>query len=172
MLNLALQQRITSLMHAELAKRLMLDYFEKKGLTERIDSPLSPIAVADMQGSIPELSRKIEVVPYVYKIDPFTGASELGWNLFVLGNNRLYLGRTQHKHINELLTIAGTATNESAVELASTPRDVITFISNVLSKSEDGKVDIGYQPIVPQFMRKPTISSPVASYYEKRRYGK
>lgn len=171
MLNLALQQRITSLMHAELAKRLLLDYFQKKNLIERFDAPLNPITIADIPSSIPELSRKIEVVPYVYKIDPFTGSSELGWNLFVLGNNRLYLGRTQHKHINELLNIMGV-TNEAAVELASTPRDVTKFISDTLSKSEDGKVDIGYQPIVPQFMRKPTISSPVASYYEKRRYGK
>jgi len=171
MLDLALQQRITSLMHAELAKRLILDYFEKKGLIEKFDMPLSPIIIADMPKSIPELSRKVEVVPYVHKIDPFTGASELGWNLFVLGNSRMYLGRTQHKHINELLTIAGT-TSESAVEIASTPRDIIKFISETLSQSEDGKVDIGYQPIVPQFMRKPTISSPVSQYYEKRRYGK
>lgn len=171
-MDISLQNRITSLMHAELASRLLVQYFVGKGI-EDFTKPLNPIIVADMTKAIPELARKVEVVPYVYDLDPLTGASELGWNIFVLGNARMYLGKTKHRKLNELVSQAASVDpDEAAVELATTPKKVIDFITKILKNSENGQVDIGYQPSVPQFLKRPILATPVSSYYEKRRWGR
>lgn len=167
-----LQNRIASLMHAELANRLLIKYIISKGV-EDFTKPLNPIVIADLTQAIPELSRKVEVIPYVYNLDPLTGASQLGWNLFVLGNNRMYLGKTKHNKLSELVSQgASIDPGESIIELSTTAEDLIKFICNTLKKSEDGKVDIGYQPATSQFLKRPVLSSPVSSYYEKRRFGR
>lgn len=167
-----LQNRIASLMHAELANRLLIQYMISKGV-EDFTKPLNPIVIADLSKAIPELARKLEIIPYVYNLDPLTGASQLGWNLFVLGCNRMYLGKTKHSKLSELVSQgASIDPGESVVELATSARDVIKFVCNTLKKSEDGKVDIGYQPATSQFLKRPILSSPVSSYYEKRRWGR
>jgi len=171
-IDITLQNRIVSLMHAELASRLLIQYFVGKEM-EDFGLPLNPMMISDLAKAIPELSRKVEVIPYVYKLDPLTGSAELGWNLFVLGSSRMYLGKTKHKRLGELVSqSAAVDPGEAAVELATTPKDVIKFICNTLKKSEDGQVDLGYSPATPQFMKRPMLATPTSSYYEKRRWGR
>jgi len=173
MVPIRLQKRLASLANAEVARRLIVQYFTDKGV-EDFDTPMNPRFIADIQHRIPELSSNLEVVPYIHKLDPLSGDSTIAWNLFVIGTFRMYLGKTKHNRLNELLELssANVAIDGDAVEKIVTPNKVVTFLTNTFKQHEDGLVEVGKQPINPNFLARPVLSSPTSSYYEKRRWGR
>lgn len=161
-------------MHAEVAKRMLVRYFkESVGLEDTdFDKPLSPTIIINITKHVPELADKIEVVPYISYLDPMTGRSEIGWMLFVLGIHSMYLGKTKHDNLSQVSRLAqGQMEWSNTVETSTTPKAIIEYIRKKLANSENGRIDFGREEILPTWMRKPTITSPTASYYEKRRWG-
>lgn len=172
-MDLKLTNRITNLMHAALTRKLLTRYFMTKGIEEsNWDKPLSPQTLSDLPQAVPELHQKVEVIPYVMKLDPLTGLTEVGWNLFVLGSKRMYLGRTKHKSLGELTNLAGPSEADNAIEKASSARRVIQYIVDMLKASEEGRLEFHQPADLPNFMRRPNITAPYASYYEKRKWGR
>lgn len=134
--------------NAEVVRRLLIKYFMEKGFNESFDRQLYPCIVQDLPAVITILSSKVEIVPHMESLDNIQGKATLGWNLFVLGNQRMYLGETYH---NDLPTLArqikaksflipeGVRPNATRV---STPRRVVHFIMRALQDHKNGYVDL------------------------------
>ena len=166
------QNKIQRAIHTEMAKRLLIKYFTSKGF-DNFTKSVSPLDVSNLPKELPELAEKIEVIPYVKNLDPITGATEIDWDMFVLAMHRMYLGRTRHDNLGELIAITKDGTGDGEIlKFATTPAKIINFVTSMFSKSESGTVSIGKPPSVPQFIRRPTLTAPTASYYERRRWGR
>jgi len=140
--------RIKQTANVEVVRRLMIKYFIDKGFTESFDRQLYPSIIQDLTKIIPTLSTKLEIVPHVEDLDSSQGKAVLGWNLFVLGTHRMFLGETYHNNLRDLArqikakqilipegTIA-TATRQT------TPRRIIHFVSRVLEHKKAGHIDL------------------------------
>ena len=101
---------------------------------------ISPIS------NIPIFEAKIEIEPYAKEIDPTTGYTKLGWNLFVLGNQRIYLGETEHA---DLASVTETSEDgrilihesfKQPFRMGRTARNIVNFVTRVLSNSESGLI--------------------------------
>jgi hypothetical protein len=96
----------------------------------------------DIVQAIPELEGKIEVVPSAEEVDPKTGYAKIRWDMYVLGNQRLFLGFTEHANINEFLVALRSASNtlEKHSSYETTPFDIIRFITRILHNDEAGMI--------------------------------
>ncbi len=134
--------QINDRLNVEATRRTLIKYFFEKGYSENFDRSIFPPLIADMVEAIPALQGKIEIIPYAEEVDPQTGYCKLAWNLFVLGNQRLFLGFTEHTDLSafdsdsygQLLSDERISRNEA------TPRRVVTFISRILSSSKSGVI--------------------------------
>lgn len=133
----------------EVIRRLLIRYFIDKGYNS-FDKNINPIELQDLVKVIPILGSKVEVIPYAKDLDPSLGRATLGWNLFVLGSYRMYLGETFHSDVTELAKQIrqGIATGQLSITQTNsarkqtTPRNIIIFITRVLDKHEDGYVNL------------------------------
>lgn len=132
-----------------LVRRLLIEYFSNKGFAENFDDRVYPPYMQDLVESIPQLSGKVEVVPYAKDIDPVSGYTRLGWNLFVLGNQRMYLGETEHSNLQHIAQKLDK--NDYIVEPEAEPivtrqnrsaRDIVNWITRTLGKSKNGVINI------------------------------
>lgn len=140
--NLNLQERIRTALNAELTRRLLNRYFVMKGYTESFDKRIYPPILQDMAMLVPQLFGKIEIVPSVEDIDPNTGVVKLNWNLFALGNNRMWLGQSAHTNLSEVRTpIAGPLMSTARMTHA-TPKRIIEYLVKVLGNSKSGDLTI------------------------------
>lgn len=135
-------------LNTEVVRRLLIKYFMDKGFTESFDRQMYPAIMQDLPMVIPVLSNKIEIVPFAEEIDTSMGRAVLGWNLFVLGNQRMYLGETHHNSLHDLarqIRSGIVRVPEAGYHTArrqTTPRRIITFVTRVLSNHEGGYVDL------------------------------
>lgn len=153
-------EHIKHVTNTEVIRRLLVRYFVEKGFTESFDRHLYPALLQDLTLQIPQLTTKVEVVPFAEEVDTYQGKAILGWNLFVLGNQRMYLGQTFH---NDLRTLArqlqtglvmipeGDVTN---ARRQTTPRRVVTFVTRILESHEAGYVDLT-TPVNPKKVGEP-----------------
>lgn len=147
--------RLKHAANTEVIRRLLIKYFMDKGFTESFDRLIYPAKIADLPLAIPELTTKVEVVPHAVDINPATSQGVIGWNMFVLGNQRMYLGETHHSNLTDLardLTSGNIVQNESyPATRQTTPRRIVNFITRVLTNSKTGYVnlDIAQNMILP-----------------------
>lgn len=138
-------QRIKHDLNSEVVRRMLIQYFVKKGFSESFDRLLYPATLQDLPLAIPELFNKIEVIPHAQNIDSLTDSAKIGWNLFVLGSQNMYLGETHHQGLANLAQMIQTgqvvAENSEATR-QTTPRRVIHFITNVLNSVKGGYIDL------------------------------
>lgn len=134
-------------LNTDVVRRLLIKYFKEKGFSESFDRLLYPGMLQDLCGAIPQLANKVEIEPHAVDVDPTTGKAVIGWNLFVLGNHRMYLGETHHSNLSDLARqiesgmIAMSESGRAAMN-QSTPRQVVNFVTRVLSKHNSGYVDL------------------------------
>ena len=138
--------KIKHVANTEYVRRALIKYFMDKGFTESFDRHLYPALLQDLPIILPFLASKVEVRPYAEEIDTAVGKAVLGWNLFVLGNQRMYLGDTHH---NDLMTLARQIREGiilpgpiSSARRQTTPKRVISFITRVLGDHESGYIDL------------------------------
>ncbi len=134
-------------MNANVVRRLMIRYFVEKGFSNSFDRALHPTLLQDLTMRCQPLASKVEVVPHAVEVNPSLGRATLGWNLFVLGNHRMYLGETIHSDLIGLaqqLRAGATAVRPtlSTCRRQSTPRRVVNFVVRVLGEHDSGYVDL------------------------------
>lgn len=139
--------RLKHVLNTDVVRRMLVSYFKSKGFTESFDRLLHPGAMQDLIQAVPTLASKVEVEPHAIEVDPGTGKAVLGWNLFVLGTHRMYLGETYHRDLLDLARQieAGQIVlpeGNSAARHQVTPRQVVNFVTRVLSRNESGYVDL------------------------------
>ena len=143
---MGIHENLEAVFNAELVKRLLIKYFSDKGFTENFDRKVYPPLLQDICECIPELTEKVEVVPHVIEISPNEFA-RLGWNLFVLGNQRMYLGESEHTNLSDLgrqieskAIVIPITEDQMTVRRARTARDIVSWIAKTLGKSEGGLI--------------------------------
>lgn len=140
--------KIKHVANTEVIRRLLIKFFMDKGFTESFDRHVHPSLIQDLPYIIPILSNKIEILPYAEDIDPSLGRARLGWNMFVLGNHRMYLGETYHNNLSDLARqirsslIRPTAVTGGIARRQTTPRRIVSFITRVMGDHEAGYVDL------------------------------
>lgn len=130
-------------LNIELVRRLLIRYFYDKGFNESFDMRVYPPALMDIVDRVPELDNKVEICPFAVEMDPMSGFARLGWNLFALGNQRFFLGYSEHASLAELAHSKGQGPTlvENRVSMSeATPRQVIAFVTRTLGNSEQGMI--------------------------------
>jgi hypothetical protein len=159
--------RIRQGLNREFVLRSLIRYFFEKGFGESFDAHIYPPSIQDIGTKVPHFEDVIEVVPHVDGIYAGQGIVRLGWNLFVLGTRRMYLGKTTHKNLTELKHASVPA--GQVLESTATPRAIVKFVLSAISddKAFVQPVSTGI-PAVPSSRPRigPTWSG---GYYEKRR---
>lgn len=175
---------IKHISNTEIIRRLLIKYFYDKGFSESFDRQLYPATVQDLTAVIPILSNKIEVIPHAKDIDTTQGKAVLGWNLFVLGSHRMYLGESFHNNLSDLarqirngmITIPEGVGSYTNAKRQTTPRRVITFITRVLANHESGYVDLSpsnspYNQPGESYAAKQTLSGMPQQFFTRSGYG-
>ncbi|MFA5766394.1 MAG: hypothetical protein WC919_00535 [Candidatus Paceibacterota bacterium] len=138
--------KLRTALNNDVAERLLVRYFASKGFDKtKLDQLLYPPLIQDMQFAVSEMSDKIEVVPYVRNIDPLGDTARLGWNLFVLGNQRCYLGETFHMGLKRLtlqLQHGQILAEDQSATRQTTPRRIIKFVTRVFEQHEEGYINL------------------------------
>ncbi len=136
----ALTRDVYYALNKELLRRLLIKYFFEKGFREDMDKRIYPPNLQDFIMKVPQLTGKVEIVPHVEDIEPQTNIVKLGWNLFVLGTKRMYLGESSHTSLNEIkCNIAGPIWSEGINSINyTTPKKIINFIVQILGDSKTG----------------------------------
>jgi len=114
------------------------------------------------------ISDKIELVPFMEELDPSGGNFRAGWNLFVFGTNRKFLGYTTHQTIDELQQSEPSEYSMQNSLCETTWGEVIDFIVETMQKYEDGPTSLSDAgPDAPQaYAAKMPISN---AYYERNK---
>jgi hypothetical protein len=134
--------------NTEVVRRLLIKYFMDKGFTESFDRQMYPALMQDLPLVIPVLSNKLEIMPHAEEIDTSMGRAVLGWNLFVLGSQRMYLGETYHNSLHDLARqirsglIRVPEAGYHTARRQTTPRRVIAFITRVFGEHKHGYTDL------------------------------
>jgi hypothetical protein len=139
--------KIKHITNVETVRRKLIRYFINKGFVDSFDRLVYPPMLQDLPLD-PEvcLFNKVEVVPYAAEIDTSLGRAILGWNLFVLGSNRMFLGETFHNNLNDLArqiksgVITRSANGRAGARRQTTVYKIIMFITKVLTEHEAGYV--------------------------------
>jgi hypothetical protein len=142
-MNAILARQIKRKLLRELFRRRLIQYFSDKGYEQSFDMPLFPPVIADLALKVQELFTKVEVQPFVEEVDQISNYVRVGWNLYVLGTNRLYLGSSSHSSMADLrMSIGGTVNHDMPVEYTTTPAEVIDFILKILDQSRTGYTEL------------------------------
>ncbi len=150
--NNELARQIHAAFNRELIRRNLIKYFMTKGFTESFNKKIYPPMIQDLIVQVPPLGGKVEIVPWVEEIDPITGVVKLGWNLFVLGNRRMYLGESIHTNLTEVrVAVTGPLNNNIPDGTTNiTPNKIINFVVNILGESRSGDITKTPKNIVPR----------------------
>lgn len=173
------RDRIKHAANTNAVRRMLIQYFVERGFSESFDRAVNPLQIQDMPFTVTGLDTKIEIEPHAVEIDPTTSLATLGWNLFVLGNRRLYLGETTHENLLDLARQikAGQINFENILSTrrCTTPRRIIVFLERVLSDADGGYVDL--TPRQRAITQRPRAYRPVgapsqeAQFYSRSGYG-
>lgn len=142
-MDLPLEDKIRQILNEALIRKLLSRYFqENKDIpVEKFNKPIHPAILQDLPQAVSQLQGKIEIRPYVEDINVDNGKVDIGWNLFALGTQRLFLGKSTHRNLSELEeSVNGVDPKFKSKKLAS-PKRIIEFILTTLGDSESGIID-------------------------------
>jgi len=140
--------RIKHAANTDAVRKALIQYFMTKGFDRSFDRMMYPSILQDLPVFVPMLEQKIEIVPHAMAVDPAGGKATMGWNLFVLGTHRMYLGESYHDNIIDLARQIGNGIIEvpergfGAAKRQTTPRRIVAFITRVLGEHKDGYIDL------------------------------
>jgi len=166
-------------LNTDVARRLLIKYFVSKGF-DNFDRLLYPPFIQDLPQTIPEFADKLEVVPYCHNIDPMADSAILGWNLFVMGTQRQFLGETHHVGLNQLamqLQQGSVIAENQLATRQTTPKKIVHFITTVLAKHRGGYINLAPKVISMQsqsqqsYRPRAGASSMSNSFFTRSGYG-
>lgn len=162
--------KLRRILNMERVRTALLEYFIRKGYGKRLDGRVNPLHLQDLTEEIEALATKIDIEPHALEINPMTSSGSLGWNMFVLGNQRIYLGETLHTNLNQLASqiIEGKITSNELVTTRNetTPRRIISFITRVLDSCDSGFVDFNVSQLTtePRWRNTSNLLSGLSGY--------
>ena len=164
-----LTDKLEYVFNSELTRRLLIKYFSERGFTENFDKKVYPPLLQDIAESIPELGGKLELEPFSVEMDPTTGFARMGWNLFILGNQRMYLGETEHAELAQLAEqldadVPIVTEGEQPFRQARTARDIVNWITRVLGTRDAGLIR---STITPEQQMSSMGSTSSSSFFER-----
>lgn len=164
-MNPDLMNNLRLIIRRQMVKKQLGDYFSDKSISE--SSGIYPPVMTDLPVVVPRLYNKVEIRPYIESIEPGTEIVKMGWNLFVLGIDRKFLGYTIHESIDKLHE---PVTNDTGIDTSvryGTPKEVIDFIIESLEKHRDDLLADGSATARPNVY---SSKIPAAStYYERNK---
>jgi hypothetical protein len=87
----------------EFVRRKLVQYFESKGY-DNFQVNAYPPSIVDIMERIDALNGIVEINHNLEDVNIQNNDIKLAWNLFVLGNNRAFLGYTTHQSLTEVET--------------------------------------------------------------------
>lgn len=156
---------IKKILTKELLRNKLEAYFQEKemGYEEKMYPPM----LQDIMLRIPAITKYIDVSPFVEDVDPVNGTVSMGWNLYVLGTKRMYLGSSTHKSVQEFQNPAMWGKENQFAKKIVTPEKIIKFISEELS-SHDLEFIEALKPINAPANISPSASSMNYNSYSER----
>jgi hypothetical protein len=100
-MNETTKNSIVKALQKEFIRRSLNKYFMEKGFENFDEKPYPPF-IADMGEKIEALNGLIEVKNFLEDINMENNTIKIGWNIFVLGNKRIFLGYSKHKNLNDV----------------------------------------------------------------------
>jgi hypothetical protein len=174
-------ERIRHSTNTDVIRKLLIKYFIDKGYENTFETQVYPQILQDLTSVIPVLTSKIEIVPHCVEIDTALGRAVLGWNLFVLGDHRMYLGETYHNNLHDLARqikqgmMNNTSETQGQSTRTTTPRKIVTFICRVLDNNKSGYIDLSPTGTVKQpgeaYVAKQTLNAMPGQYFGRSGYG-
>jgi hypothetical protein len=178
-------ERVRHMANTDTIRRLLIKYFMDKGYDKSFDLQVYPRNLQDLTSVIPVLSSKIEITPHCIDIDTALGRAVLGWNMFALGDQRMYLGETYHNNLHDLASQikqgmmgnSGDAQNQNQGQATrtTTPRKIVAFITRVFGHHKSGYIDLSPTGIVKQpgeaYVAKQTLNAVPGQYFGRSGYG-
>lgn len=171
-----LELKLKKAQNRALIQGALVKYFKDKGV--RADQKVYPPSMQDLIARTPELATKVEIVPYVTDVNAITGEVTIGWNLFVLGTVRMFLGTSVHQSATDLeRAVYGAPNPSSQFESDQTPADIIRFVVRELSKKTAGRVSANAGQLQPDSLvdpnsvaNRPRLGPTMSGgYYEKNK---
>lgn len=138
---------LLKIMQKEYIRRNLIKYFSEKGYDNFLVKPYPP-SVADIGGNLDSLNGFIEVQNFLEDVNIYNNSVKVGWNIFVLGNKRIFLGYTIHEKISDIEREVNTIKqHDGPITIKSIIESIIEFLgsSNKLSdiyKSEETDIQI------------------------------
>jgi len=122
-------------------RRVLMNHAARTALTESfetqkidLDAPLYPPVVKDLPARVPIIARHIEIKPHVVDLNPESSFVKIGWNLFVLGTERMFLGTSIHESVEQMNAPMTNDMETQNSERYVTPRRLIDFIIDILNE--------------------------------------
>ncbi|CAK0748148.1 hypothetical protein CCP1ISM_20009 [Azospirillaceae bacterium] len=100
-MNKRIKDDITRVLQKEYLRRSLIEYFKNKGYTKTFEICPYPPSLQDMNEQA-FASKAIEVAYNIEDIDLIDNAVKISWNIFVLGNKRIFLGYTNHQNFSDI----------------------------------------------------------------------
>lgn len=127
------KSQIVEVLQKEYLRRILTQYFMEKGFDNFMVKPYPPVFL-DLLDRLPMLDGLIEVESYLNDINVKTNDLNIGWNIFVLGSKRIFIGYTNHASMSEIQS------NLNAVDIIHdgphTIKDIIEAIVEFLGSSK------------------------------------
>lgn len=116
----------------EFVRRNIIKYFEMKGYDNFLVKPYPP-SIIDIADSTGILDGLIEIKYYLEDINMNNNILKIGWNLFVLGSQRAFLGYTTHKNFSEIENGISNVKNEPNCPISI--KELVEWIVEVIGSS-------------------------------------
>lgn len=124
-MNRKVKDDITRVLQKEFLRRSLVKYFNDKGYTKTFEICAYPPALQDLTDQA-FANRAIEVVYNIEDINLIDDTVKVSWNMFVLGNKRIFLGYTNHKNFTDIQNSRNSMTDFSG------PISIINIIDTVV----------------------------------------
>lgn len=128
------KQLLTKTLQKELLRRKLILYFKEKGYDNFLVKPYPP-SLCDIQDKVDILNSIIEVNNYLEDIEMQSGMIKVGWNIFLLGNNRAHLGLTSHSSMADVENSCNHVAQYQNGKL--TIKQIIEWIVNTAGDSQN-----------------------------------
>ncbi len=100
-MNNLVKTQIANALQKEYLRRSFIKYFSEKGYDNFLVKPYPPV-LRDMPTKLPFLNGILELQHPIEDINLADNTIKVAWNLFLLGNKRIFLGYTTHNNMSEI----------------------------------------------------------------------
>jgi hypothetical protein len=153
LLNKRVKDEMVRVLQKEYLRRSLIEYFGNKGYEKTFNICAYPPSLMDLSEQ-PFSNKSIEVAFNIEDIDLVDNSVKVAWNVFVLGNKRIFLGYTNHQNFTDIKNSKNTIKDYNG---PITINKIIEFIIEFLGNSNQ-IFDINRKPTNNSFVNKPLIS--------------